>query len=168
MGKKDFSKRCIADSLFELLRDKEFCDITVKDITEKSGFSRMTYYRNFESIDEVLDYFLENYLRQFVARWNIDLEVTPMEDYMEKAFSYLLETREVGELLFRRGLIDFVRLQFNKHPALKTNDTKKAYYFSYIAGGVYNAYRLWIENGFRESPEELSHLLSEFIHRDTK
>ena len=42
-----FIKKCIKDSLLILMNEKNFKDITITEITEKAGVSRMAYYRNY-------------------------------------------------------------------------------------------------------------------------
>ena len=47
-----FTKRCIMDALLQLMHTKDYDDITITDITERAGVSRMSYYRNYHSKDE--------------------------------------------------------------------------------------------------------------------
>ena len=49
-----FMYDCFFNSVVELMKTKPYKEITIKDICEKSGFSRMAYYRNFESKDDIL------------------------------------------------------------------------------------------------------------------
>ena len=52
----DFLKECIADSLLRLLRTKPLEAITIREITELANVSRVTYYRNFTSKEEVIEF----------------------------------------------------------------------------------------------------------------
>ena len=60
MRKKDqsteFLKGCLADALFKLLREKDYDKITVGEIVASANVSRATYYRYFQSKDELLLY----------------------------------------------------------------------------------------------------------------
>ena len=49
-----FSKECIATALIELMKTKDYSSITITEIAKKSGMSRMTYYRNYSSKDDIL------------------------------------------------------------------------------------------------------------------
>lgn len=45
---------CIYDALIDLMKIKPYSKITVTDITERAGVSRMAYYRNYEDKDDIL------------------------------------------------------------------------------------------------------------------
>ncbi len=49
-------ERAAAEAYVELLKTKESDKITVKDIVEKSGISRQTFYYHFESMMELAEY----------------------------------------------------------------------------------------------------------------
>ena len=50
----DFTKIAIMHSLIELLEEKEFTKITVKDIVTRCGINRNTFYYHFEDIYDLL------------------------------------------------------------------------------------------------------------------
>ena len=47
MAESLITKKAIADSLKELTREKTFDKISVKDISEKCGINRQTFYYHF-------------------------------------------------------------------------------------------------------------------------
>ncbi len=60
------SQRWIANALVELMEDMPFRQITVKDICEKSGLSRQTFYNLFDSKEQVLRFRLHtNYMKLY-------------------------------------------------------------------------------------------------------
>ena len=46
------AKECMVSALMQLLEDKPLSAISVTELTEKAGVSRMTYYRNYQSKEE--------------------------------------------------------------------------------------------------------------------
>ena len=54
METKEFTKNCIMDALIQLMHTKDYNDITITDITKRAGVSRMSYYRNYKSKDDIL------------------------------------------------------------------------------------------------------------------
>lgn len=71
-NKKAFESQVkIYKSLRRLLLTKPLADIKVADISEESGISRSSFYRNFQNVVEVLevmlDYFYNRYLEE---RWD--------------------------------------------------------------------------------------------------
>ena len=68
-NKKAFESQVkIYKSLRRLLLTKPLADIKVADISEESGISRSSFYRNFQNVVEVLevmlDYFYNRYLKK--------------------------------------------------------------------------------------------------------
>lgn len=62
----DFLKECIADSLLRLLRTKPLEAITIREITELANVSRVTYYRNFTSKEEVIEFKLDKLMTDWI------------------------------------------------------------------------------------------------------
>ena len=54
-----FTKDVIARTLIELLDEKPMSKVTVKDIVERCGVNRNTFYYHFHDIPEVVDYVLK-------------------------------------------------------------------------------------------------------------
>ncbi len=52
------SKQWIAEALFQLMETTPFSEITNKQITGKAGLSHITIYRNFDSKEEIVEYYL--------------------------------------------------------------------------------------------------------------
>ena len=48
MTYNQYTKHYIVEALGILLETKDFADITVKEIVEKAGVGRATFYRNFQ------------------------------------------------------------------------------------------------------------------------
>ena len=44
-----FSRDCMVQALIQLLKTKSLSNITITELTERAGVSRMTYYRNYHS-----------------------------------------------------------------------------------------------------------------------
>lgn len=54
-----FTKDVIARTLIELLDEKPMSKVTVKDIVERCGVNRNTFYYHFHDIPEVVEYVLK-------------------------------------------------------------------------------------------------------------
>ena len=46
------SKRLITDALISIMEEKPFSKISIRDIVEKAGLTRQTFYHNFDSKEE--------------------------------------------------------------------------------------------------------------------
>ena len=58
----------ITKALFDLMKEQEYNDITITDIVNKAGVSRVTYYRHYNSKDEVITKFFEYTRNEFLQQ----------------------------------------------------------------------------------------------------
>lgn len=54
-----FAKECIVTALIELMKIKPYNSISITDIANRAGVSRMAYYRNYVSKDDILNKYME-------------------------------------------------------------------------------------------------------------
>ena len=62
-----FVCECMTQSLFRLMKRKPYHEITVTDIVREAGVSRNSFYRNYQSIEEIITQFLEQRTSEW---WN--------------------------------------------------------------------------------------------------
>ena len=59
----------MVQALMQLLQTKSLSNITISELTERAGVSRMTYYRNYNSMDEIFI----SYLKDLVDAYRQDV-----------------------------------------------------------------------------------------------
>lgn len=93
-----FTKEIIAKTLRELLEEKPMSKITVKDIVERCGINRNTFYYHFRDIPDVVEYTLEK-------KWDEILE-SPQEkasilECMEEIAGMVRDNRKLMLNMYR-------------------------------------------------------------------
>ena len=72
----------VAQALVLLLGEKPYAKISVKEIAERAGVNRATYYRHFETKDDVVRHYyariMDEYLDRFRALGNPDYRLLPL------------------------------------------------------------------------------------------
>ena len=169
-SRKDFTKNCLATAFIELLEDHEISDISIQDIVDKAGFSRMAYYRNFNSLDEILDYYLFSYSEAFVEKTKINFATMGAEKFFITIFEHLGDekTRHIADIMYERGLIFTLYRSFLQIFNPKDKDAKRLYDHRFIAGGVFGVYIRWAKLGYKETPEELTQIVMRFLPEEMK
>lgn len=51
------TKKKLSDALIELLEEQNYDDIKISDLCQRAGVSRATFYNNFNSTDDVMNYY---------------------------------------------------------------------------------------------------------------
>jgi len=155
-------KEIIADALIRLMKDRPLEQITISDITNCADVGRVTYYRNFNSKEEILQYKLNLDLERWASRHTIprgDLRAR-----LTRFLRFILSTRDFLELLYKNGLSHILLRCFCTHisPDAETDPESSAKIFTTY--GMFGLTDAWIKTGMKQSPEELTGVLLREIH----
>ena len=73
--------------LLQLIKKQKFEDITITDIANKAGVTRVTFYRNFNSKEEIIKNHLDNITDEFIKTSNILYNPNDFKNYIIKLFT---------------------------------------------------------------------------------
>lgn len=59
------ARECIVTALIQLTEQKPFSAITVSELTQRAGVSRMTYYRNYTSKEDVFQKYMDEIVEEY-------------------------------------------------------------------------------------------------------
>ena len=150
----DFLKGCLSDALFKLLKEKEYDKITVGEITALANVSRATYYRHFQSKDELLlykiDHFTDEWLASVFGGGGLSLK-----EFLTLYVRLIYDNRSCLRLLYpagKKGILEeylLRRIVSGRVPAeFQYRQIGRAFY-------LLGMFSLWIQRDFQETPEEL-------------
>ena len=155
------AKECIVTALVELMKVREYDSITITDITKKAGVSRMAYYRNYTSKEDILNKYMEEVgisIHEQVAKIHSKEDVF---DYYTALFAKLSEYRDLGITIYEAHLGELILDNITKNMALTFSDGEGAaskYRHLYLAGAFYNVFIEWLKSGRQESCEEMAQI----------
>ncbi len=155
----------IISALFDLMKKKEYDDISITEITNKAGVSRVSFYRNFNSKEDIIKKWIENTTTSFLKTSDINFKKDSTRDYFIKLFSHLEKYKEQSLLIYKANLIHLLKTEFeNKLLAIheKEYDNYKSFF---LAGGIFNVYYYWLRNGCKESAEEIAEKLVDLMQK---
>lgn len=160
MKPSEVSKEYLTEALLILMKSKKYSSITVKDIAEKAGVSRLTFYRNFETKEQILTKHIERgfleYMNSLDRLEKLDLKgaldlcfdfwgkrSNEITAFVEQDMAHILIQpfdNCMVEMLNRIGIVsDFTRTQKQ-----------------FLSGGMFLAMISWIRSGKRTPPEEIT------------
>ena len=154
-----FVCECITQSLFRLMKRKQYHKITVTDIVREAGVSRNSFYRNFQSVEEIITQFLE----QKTSKWWSEFIAYPdrYPHVISEMFYHFLDMREEIHLLYHAGLSHLLMEHIVVCEKLsQTGEIKNTYQIAFMSGGLCGLVNEWILRGMKESPEEMEHIFS--------
>lgn len=99
----DYRKRCtqklVKETMIELLEEKPLHKIKVKELCEKAGINRATFYHNFEDIYDVYE-ILENEFYSNYAKMSLDESMLESGERIKVVFGKLIKYIHENKRLF--------------------------------------------------------------------
>jgi AcrR family transcriptional regulator len=161
------SQQWIIQALLDLMEKTEYDKISVSEICHKADLDRRTFYRNFNSKNDVLEQYIirlgEEYIKSYAAM-DIPCKYTAAKIFFEFWSRYLPFIRNIQKC----GLSDFIFQQFEnftkEHTELLISDGvmefPREYVLAYRIGGFWNVMMTWAAKDVMLSPEEMASIIS--------
>ena len=156
----DESKEMIASAFSRLLREHDYNDLSLTEIADHAGVTRMTLYRHFKTKEKIILYRAQKSLEEHEAQ--VEDKNRPFRDLLHRRLEsvrelpqlpVLIQSREIEELLdsfrmsrYRGPLEQFLGKRFEEDPNL----------FHFYFGGVNRIIREWLKNDCREPSLEIT------------
>ncbi|USK71173.1 TetR/AcrR family transcriptional regulator [Peribacillus asahii] len=178
------TRESIRDALVELIEEKSFEAISVKDITTRAKINRGTFYAHYQDKFDLMTKCEEEIMFEMsrIAKQNFPSVIAALETnsptvtpfpLVVSIFEYLNENSGFmkavlgpkGDLSFQTRLKDFMwkTLFGNNSEALIKEENLLVpgqYLASYVASAHIGVIQQWLNSGRKESPQEMARILS--------
>ena len=166
------------EALFQLLEEKDFAYITVKEICERAGVNRSTFYLHYETVNDLLsesaryiiDKLIEN-MPQDTAEFIEKIQTRPLEElhlitpeYLSPYLNFIKDHRRIFRTALEQssvlGLED-AYLALNRHvfaPILnrfRVPSSGQKYIMPFYIHGLMAIINEWLKEDCRDSVEHL-------------
>lgn len=159
------SREWIFSALVSLMKKKEYKDIKIREITEKAGVARLTFYRNYESKEDIIlkkgkdiydDIILElqEISNEDNAIYNSIYKIVTIFDDYANLFSLLLKNRL--DYLILQSFESEISNVFNT--ILNLNNSNK-YLVKFYEGALFSIAVEWVKNLRKESVSEMTDII---------
>lgn len=184
----ELSRQLLAKGLLRLMEEKDYKSISVSELCAASDIARRTFYRHFETIDDVLSYQLGKLTEEFVSYFfqryrsvSVEQMVIIFFEFWEQHLRFLqllkknhllyvlpetvlpamrLKIREIGIGSDPNTLTDAEAASFSEY--LSRQDEIE-YVFYFMSGGVLSLLSRWLESGGTLSPQEMGRIAQSAI-----
>lgn len=174
---KYFSTAARMDAAFlELIEKKDFAYITVKEICEKAGVNRSTFYLHYETVNDLLAESAQYIIDQFVefmphktAEILDAIPTRPLDElyfitpeYLTPYLNYIKKYRHIFQVTIAQSSVlgmDKVYRKLNRHvltPILnrfQVPSEKQKYIMAFHINGIMALIREWLNNDCKDSVE---------------
>lgn len=171
------SKKEITEALLKLMKKYPYSEITVKQIILETTLVRKTFYRNFDSKDDVLDSYISDILSEYVAAVN-----TSDAEILSVIFEFCVRYKDFLSLLQKNDMLYRLLLKLNSYlPAVhieiagSENPISKYfggldpdYLIAFNIGAAWNVISKWAERGMTDPPEQIIGTLKSYFGKITE
>ena len=160
-------------ALTELMQEKPFPQITIKEICEKADLNRTTFYLHYADQADLLEE-IENEVQQKTVEY---LEhVKPSANAPDMIEAFLVYIRDYAPLFrvlllgsgaegFRRRFIEKTLEKVRMNIPAPAHQEMEPYLMSFLMQGCVHMIAVWIERGFDIAPFQLAAYIFELCNR---
>jgi len=158
------AKESIFSALMILMEKEKFKDITVTELTKKAGVSRMAFYRNYKTLEDIIaDYLDENFVG-YAGRLLPD-KAENCQPSVKLFFTFFKGQAALTRNLINAGLTHLLlescsnflhSLSRNIVCDRQLDPDVERYKIEFVAGGVYKVLIEWVKNDMKESEESMA------------
>ncbi len=152
-GRNTYVINHITDSLIKLMGEKPFNDISISELCDLAGAGRASFYRNFETKEDVL----KKRLREIWHEWANEYEDKGDNTYfIESILKYFYKNKDFNLLLYKHGLSELIYEVVRWGAKIDESESNvESYIKSMVAGTVFGLADEWMRRGMQETPEQI-------------
>ena len=164
------TRRLLKESLLEMMKQKRFSEISVRDVTDSADMNRTTFYLHYTDTTQLLQSMEEDLLTEAQMLVNAHIQETMADGSLRPVFEpildFVVEHREVCTILFENNEVS----QFAEHlqQLIHRNgtevirawfqhmdDQQLSYLLRFITYGLIGLIREWFQKNMDLPKEEL-------------
>lgn len=157
-------KEALALALFHLLKTKTITQISIREITSLAGVSRSSFYRNFESKEQILSEYIQYLYANYFKTMMLTQQKRELDFYhfLYTRFHFIRTHHEFFTILRKHNLLYtiFETLDPEMASFLSGTNLKSDYSMAMFSSCSAGIIRQWIDHDFKESVDEMVSILT--------
>jgi len=169
--------RLLRDALVSLILEKDYASVTIKEITKRADVAYITFFRHFESIDQLLMEVLDEGLAELLGHIETlakHSETSADETEGRLIFEYIKQKADLFRILFksqsvtrvRKKVVQNIAAMFQKSCAPLArcgNQVTVAITSNHIATSLLSLIEWWLDNDMKPAPMQMGKVYKSLI-----
>jgi len=171
------TRRLLREALVSLMLEKDYASISIKEITERSEVAYITFFRHFESLDQLLMEVLDEGLAELMVHIETlakRSETAALETEGILIFEYVKQRADLFRILFKSQSVTRVRKKVVQNIAVifqkscaplarSNNQVTIAITSNHIATSLLALIEWWLDNKMTPTPAEMGKVYKSLI-----
>lgn len=158
-GRNAYVIEHLTASLLKLLQSAPMDEISVSALCDNAGVGRASFYRNFESREDILKLYINKLFGEWIKDSGLN-EGKPLNELIRSLFAHFEDRRDFYSLLNERKLIYLLKdVIIGICGPTPEHEKTEAYARAYVAYMLYGWIEVWFQRGMKESAEEMAEML---------
>lgn len=155
------SKRRIEAALEKLLQEKTLGQIRVTEICQLAGVNRTTFYANYEDVNALAQEYQDALLQRMLTQYQQEVEARQSSFDFAKLFRHIYENQLDYKTYFRLNPGSHFDWRLCDRAVVEKlfRSEQLDYHIAFFGNGLNAMIKLWLENGCRETPEEMAEVI---------
>ena len=169
--KQTYAQESLTNALLKLLKEKDIRHITVSELAKEAAVTRVTFYRNYKRLEDVLQIHVEHLITSWYQENKLDFEKYNDKNnrndlLLSSLFGHLIDFSDVYDILHQQGLLVLIIPSLKKILTPQSSEANfGAYLESFFLYGMYAWILEWYQRGKQESDSEMEVWLRQLIIR---
>jgi len=171
------TRRLLQDALVSLILEKDYASISIKELTDRAEVAYITFYRHFESLDQLLLEVLDKGLRELMKHIETlaqQSDASALETEGRLIFEYIEQKADLFRILLKSQSVVRVRKKVVRNIAVifqksclplarSNNSTMVAITSNHIATSLLALIEWWLENKMSPAPAQMGKIYKNLI-----
>jgi AcrR family transcriptional regulator len=171
------TRRMLRDALVSLILEKDYASISIKEITARAEVAYITFFRHFESLDQLLMEVLDEGLAELLGHIETlatQSETSALETEGRLIFEYIEEKADLFRILFKSQSVTRVRKKVVRNIAVifqksctplvrSGNSVTTAILSNHIATSLLALIEWWLDNNRKPVPAYMGKVYKSLI-----
>lgn len=154
------TKESLSFAAAKCLENTAFSNITISSLCEVAGVSRKAYYRNFDSLETVLKYYLFIRWTRFAEEKRITK--LPQKDQLIYLIPFIYSEQNFIRSIRNNDLLHILEELFMEVFISQEISGAERYFGYVVVYTIYAFIRAMVDNDFSETPEQMETMFSNF------
>lgn len=172
------SKRLLKESLLRLLQKEHISKISVSELCQEAEINRTTFYRHYETPNDVLLEIASDYIRDF-RRFSSSLNTShDLYNEIMQLCRFIYGHADMAKLLIRNNTNDGITKIFQElcddfvgtrkilYKGTPVDDDTLRLFSNFFSTGIYTLISQWLIEDIPKTPEEIANLICCSFYRD--